>query len=95
MSEEITRGFKKPILTNVSVIFCYPQDWMFLLSRTNSHVIKSPGRALGFVCVFFQAPGSTEHCQCQLGSQAVLEQQDGIGREQEVGDLGSSPAVIH
>lgn len=30
-----------------------------------------------------------------VGSQAILEQQDGIGREQEVGDLGSSPAVIH
>lgn len=31
----------------------------------------------------------------QLGSQAILKQQDRIGREQEVGNLGSRSAVIH
>lgn len=31
----------------------------------------------------------------QLGSQEIFTQRDGIGREQEMGDLGSNPAVNH
>lgn len=31
----------------------------------------------------------------QLGSQEIFKQRDGVGREQEVGGLGSSPVVNH
>lgn len=72
---------------------------MFLYSRTNSYATCLPGRALGFVCALYQAPGSTEHCvSAQLGSQVIsqstFEHGDGKDREQEEGDLSSSPPVI-
>lgn len=97
MFEEITRGKTANFKLMFQLSSAIPGTGRSFSFRVGQIPLPTP-LLVGHwgLCVPSSKPLEVQSAaSAQVGSQAILKQQDGIGMEQEAGNLGSGPAVIH